>query len=66
MDNLQRILSIALLEDHESDVTGLAFAILGEAGKDYSNGYTIRVEHHLEKRIRKNISSRMQKKSPVV
>jgi hypothetical protein len=47
MENLSRILSIALLEEQESDVTGLVFAVLGEAGKDYLNGYLVRAEHHL-------------------
>lgn len=41
MDNLRRILNLALTEQQESDVTGLVFAILGEAGKDYTNGYLV-------------------------
>ena len=47
MDNLIRILNIALLEEQESDVTGLVFAILGEAHKDYAHGYFVRAEHHV-------------------
>jgi hypothetical protein len=51
MDNLLRILNISLLEDNEADVTGLVFAILGEAGKDYRNGYLVRTEHRISRNI---------------
>ncbi|PVU89999.1 hypothetical protein BB561_005074 [Smittium simulii] len=47
MDNLTRILGIALQEAQESDVTALVFCILGEADKDYRNGYMVRAEHHI-------------------
>ncbi|KAJ2663269.1 hypothetical protein IWW48_001371 [Coemansia sp. RSA 1200] len=47
MDAVQRTLNIALLEESEADVSGLAFALLGEGHKDYRYGYIVRVERHL-------------------
>lgn len=47
MDTLLRILGLALEERQESDVTALVFCILGEANKDYRNGYIVRAEHHI-------------------
>ena len=47
MDRLRKVLNIALLEEQESDVGGLAIAILSMAEKDFLHGYMVRPEHHI-------------------
>lgn len=47
MNNLRIILNIALSEEAEHNVTGLALGILSVSGKDIIHGYLVRSEHRI-------------------